>query len=251
MSLRYRSAIVTGAAGRRGAAVARRLVAEGARVWLVDVDAERVQRLGRTLGPSARAWPADVTDAAALRALAEAVEQSAGRIDVLVHAARLAALPQPLEGLHEAQFDRLVALHLKALYLLARELVPRWKAQRAATGDGAVWINLLEAPAAAPARRTAWLDALHAASAAATASIAAELAPAGIRVQALSWSANDNGAPGGAPLARDAEAGPEAASAADALARAAVRLCTGEAADPGPGVTPSGAAPAGAQRVPL
>lgn len=245
MRLRHQSAIVTGAAGRRGAAIAQRLVREGAQVWLADVDADGVQRLARSLGPAAHAWPADVTDAAALRALAEAVERQAGRIGLLLHAARFAPLPQPLEGLHEAQFDRLVAVHLKAVYLLARELVPRWKAQRAATGDGATWLNLVAPPGAARGR--VWSEALDTALAAATAAMAAELAPAGIRVTTLTWSLNDNGAPVGAPLSKVAGLSVTEARAADALAEAAVRLCTGEAA----AVTPQGVAAQAGQRAPL
>lgn len=236
MRLRGQCAIVTGGGAGWGAVIARRLVAEGAQVWLADADIQRARRTAAALGPSAHVQATDVGDAASVRALVEAVESQARQIDVVVNAARFDPLPQPLEGLQEHQFDRLVAVNLKGVYLTACELVPRWKAQRLATGRAGVILNVLEAPQAEGPR--AWADAAQHWLEAATRSMAAELAPVGIRVAAITPAAAP-GSAGADPQMADVlrrlmfNIPRDAAGTPEALGHAAAWLCSTEAADSG------------------
>ena len=82
-------AIVTGAARGTGEAIARRFVAEGARVWLGDVLDERGEKVAAELGPAATYAHHDVTSEEQWRALVERVLARDGRIDVLVNNAAI------------------------------------------------------------------------------------------------------------------------------------------------------------------
>lgn len=76
--------VVTGAASGIGLATAEAFAAEGARVWLVDID-PKVAEQARRIGPPAEARTADVTDPDAMLRLAESIAAQAGRVDVLVN----------------------------------------------------------------------------------------------------------------------------------------------------------------------
>src|SRR5690348_6637731 len=83
-------AVVSGGADGMGAACAERLAAEGARVFILDVDGDKAGRLAEKLtaaGHRAAALPADVMDEAALGRALAAVEAETGRIEVLINIA--------------------------------------------------------------------------------------------------------------------------------------------------------------------
>ena len=79
--------VVTGGADGLGFAIAARLIAEGATVWLFDRDDARAQAAARQLGPRAVARALDITDEAAVRAGFEAVFAAHGRLDLTVNSA--------------------------------------------------------------------------------------------------------------------------------------------------------------------
>src|SRR5690349_16878787 len=83
-----RVAIVTGAAQGIGAATARRLASEGARVAVVDLDADRSAATAdeiKSAGGAATGYGCDVTDAEAVTAMVEAVVADHGRLDILIN----------------------------------------------------------------------------------------------------------------------------------------------------------------------
>src|SRR5262245_17144397 len=89
MQLRDRVALVTGAAGAVGAAVARRFAQEGARLALADESAEALGRIRDDLEPAAALLDGlsiDLADDGAVRALVDRVLSRAGQIDILVNA---------------------------------------------------------------------------------------------------------------------------------------------------------------------
>lgn len=87
MGLDNRIAIVTGAggAGGIGEAIARRLVAEGARTVVCDIDADRAESVARALGPHAAAWQCDVTRSDQFDAMVAETVRRFGRLDILVN----------------------------------------------------------------------------------------------------------------------------------------------------------------------
>lgn len=85
MRLSGRVALVTGAARGIGAAIARAFAAEGARVWLTDIDSTGVKRVAGALGPPARWRVLDVRHEPDWEAVMETLLDEGGRLDVLVN----------------------------------------------------------------------------------------------------------------------------------------------------------------------
>jgi 3-oxoacyl-[acyl-carrier protein] reductase len=179
-------AIVTGGASGIGAAIARRFVAEGAAVLIADLDAAAAVALARELGAAAFGTGADVADAPSVALLAREAELRLGALDILVNNAGIGLAPQPLETLPEAQFDRVLAVNARSIYLTARAFVPGFKARR----RGAI-LNIGSTAGVSPRPGLTWYNASKGWVITATRSMAVELAPSGIRVNALNPVATD------------------------------------------------------------
>ena len=180
MRLQGKRAIVTGAASGFGEGIARKFVAEGARVIVVDRDEAAATKAAAALGGAAFALRADVTVAADVRAMADAAHERFGGLDILVNNAGMGHVPQSLEGLDEDEFDRILAVNVKAIYLAAREIVPRMKAHK-----HGVILNIASTAGVSPRPRLCWYNASKGWVITATRAMAVELAPFGIRVCAL------------------------------------------------------------------
>ena len=180
MRLAGKIAIVTGAASGFGEGIARKFVAEGARVVVADRDGEGARRVADALGSPAESVRADVTQAADVEAMVRTAIERFDGLDVLVNNAGMGHVPQPLESLDEADFDRILAVNVKAIYLAAKEVVPRFKAQKRG-----VILNIASTAGVSPRPRLTWYNASKGWVITATRSMAVELAPFGIRVCAL------------------------------------------------------------------
>ena len=184
MRLQDKVAIVTGAASGFGAGIARKFVAEGARVIVADLNLQAALDLVAQLGTAARALRVDVSQAADVRTMFEAAEHHFGPLDILVNNAGMGHVPQPLEGLPEDDFDRIVAVNMKSIYLAMREAAPRFKARKKEGIKGVV-LNIASTAGVSPRPRLAWYNASKGWVITATRACAVELAPFGIRVNAL------------------------------------------------------------------
>jgi len=180
MRLAGKTAIVTGAASGFGEGIARKFVAEGARVVVADRDGAGATRVAAALGGEAIGVRADVTRGDDVAAMVRAAIDRFGGLDVLVNNAGMGHVPQPLESLDEGDFDRILAVNVKAIYLAAKEVVPRFKAQRRG-----VILNIASTAGVSPRPRLTWYNASKGWVITATRSMAVELAPFGIRVCAL------------------------------------------------------------------
>lgn len=132
-----RVAIVTGAGGGIGAAVADRLCDEGVSVALFDIDLTAAQSAAdriRRRGGMADAHAVDVSDDAAMKEAIGLVHESAGRLDYLVNNAGITQAPMSLTQLPEADFDRVLSVTLKSVFLGLRHAVPLMRA----AGFGAI-----------------------------------------------------------------------------------------------------------------
>lgn len=179
-------AIVTGAASGFGAGIARRFVGEGARVVIADLNGEGARTLAAELGEAATAVAADVSRDADVAALAAAARDFGGRIDLLVNNAGTPQRPQPLERVSEAEFDRLLSVNAKSVYLTARHVVPLMKA----AGGGAI-VNIASTGGVSPRPNLTWYNASKGWMITATRAMAIELARFGIRVNAINPVAGD------------------------------------------------------------
>jgi 3-oxoacyl-[acyl-carrier protein] reductase len=176
--LKDKIAIVTGGGSGFGEGIVRKFVAEGAKVVIADRDEAAAKRVAETTG--AVPLRADVTSGSDVKAMVDAAYARFGGLHILVNNAGVGHLPQPLEGLPEDEFDRIVAVNMKAIYLAAQEVVPRFKAQKAG-----VILNIASTAGVSPRPRLCWYNASKGWAITATRAMAVELAPFGIRVVAL------------------------------------------------------------------
>ena len=178
MRLEGKTAIVTGGASGFGAGIVRRFAAEGARVMVADLNEAGAREVAGEIGGIAQA--VDVADNASVKAMAAAALAEWGRVDILVNNAGITHLPKPMEEVSEEEFDRVLAVNAKSVYLTARHLVPGMKAQ----GSGAI-LNIASTAGVSPRPRLNWYNASKGWMITATKTMAVELAPAGVRVNAL------------------------------------------------------------------
>jgi NAD(P)-dependent dehydrogenase (short-subunit alcohol dehydrogenase family) len=121
-------AMVTGAAGGIGAAVARRFAAEGARVVLADLDEAAMAGLRDELsgtGPEILCVRLDVRDEGAWQAAVAQTEEKFGALDILVNNAGIAApAPSVFEDVTFAQWRRVMDVNLDGTFLGLRTAIP-------------------------------------------------------------------------------------------------------------------------------
>ncbi len=180
MRLEGKTAIVTGAASGFGAGIARKFIAEGARVMIADINADAAAACAAELGSDALAQTVDVSDGDSVAQMADAALATFGAVDILVNNAGITHLPAPLEDVSEADFDRVLAVNVKSVYLTARHIVPSMK-QR---GAGCI-LNVASTAGVSPRPRLNWYNASKGWMITATKTMAVELAPAGVRVNAI------------------------------------------------------------------
>ena len=180
MRLKDKVAIVTGGGSGFGEGIVKKFVAEGAKVLVVDRNLEGAERVAQAMGSATSAFRADVASAADTSAMIEAAEAHFGPLDILVNNAGVSHVPTPTEEVSEDDFDRIVAVNMKAIYLATKEVVPRFKARK-----HGVILNMASTAGVSPRPRLSWYNASKGWVITATRALAVELAPFGIRVVAL------------------------------------------------------------------
>ncbi len=129
MEFENRVAILTAGAGGFGSASARMMAREGADIVIADIDETSGRELVKEiqgLGRRAMFVPTDVSKKADARKLAQAAADAFGRIDILVNIAGI-SLGAPLEEMAEADFDQVIAIHLKGAFLCSQAVIPHMK----------------------------------------------------------------------------------------------------------------------------
>jgi NAD(P)-dependent dehydrogenase (short-subunit alcohol dehydrogenase family) len=119
-----RSAVVTGGAKGIGQGIAECLSEAGARVAIADVDAAAAERSAAALPGEAIAVAHDVSKAAAAAALAERLKDEFGGLDILVNNAGVGPKPMPVQDMPEEEWDRVMDVNARGVFLTSRALVP-------------------------------------------------------------------------------------------------------------------------------
>ncbi|MFC8528644.1 SDR family NAD(P)-dependent oxidoreductase [Nocardia sp. NPDC057227] len=171
-------ALVTGGTSGIGFAIARRLLDEGARVVITGRDEHRLAAAAAELGERALPVRADVAELGDLNALTERIQARFGRLDVLVANAGIAAF-RPVTEVTPTEFDTFVATNLRGVYFTVQQTIPLLAA------GGAVVVNASWTRLRGLAGGSLY-SATKAAAHNLVQTLGAELAPRGIRVNAVS-----------------------------------------------------------------
>jgi NAD(P)-dependent dehydrogenase (short-subunit alcohol dehydrogenase family) len=192
-----RVVLVTGAAGGIGRAVAERFLVQGDAVCLADVDDEGLAKAAAELEGQGRGIStvvADVRSAAGCEAMVGAATDAHGRLDVLVNCAGV-WVEGPTHEMTEAQWDRTVDVNLKGTFFACRYAIPHLVAT-----EGCI-VNLSSDAGLVGTSETAIYCASKGGVSLLTKALAMELAPRGVRVNAV--CPNDVDTPMLAGQARD------------------------------------------------
>ena len=195
MKLTGKVALVTGAARGIGRGIARALAAEGVHLAVADLgpvedaavsyqlarpaDLEETRHLVEAQGVSALSLTGDVTRAADVEAMVEAVVRRFGGLDILVNNAGV-LVAGPIEATTEAQWDRVMAVNVKGVFLVTRAVVPHLKRR----GAGAI-VNVASIAGKTGRALTTAYAASKFAVIGLTQALSQELGPANIRVNAV------------------------------------------------------------------
>jgi 3-oxoacyl-[acyl-carrier protein] reductase len=177
MRLKGKTAIVTGAAQGFGLGIAETYLREGAKVCLLDINADMAREAAKTLGRKSFALSCDVSKAASVNKAFARVIEKFGRLDILVNNAGVSHRNQPMLDVTEAEFDRVFAINVKSIYLTAMAVVPHFRAH-----GGGVIINIGSTAGIRPRPGLTWYNGTKGAVNLLSKSMAVELAPDKIRV---------------------------------------------------------------------
>ena len=178
MRLQDKVAVVTGGASGFGAGIVRKFAEEGARVVVADLNVNGAHEIAAEV--KGLGIQVDVADGASVAAMVDATLGAYGRLDILVNNAGITHYPALLEEVTEQDFDKVFAVNCKSVFLTAQSIVPVMKKQ----GQGAI-LNVASTAGVSPRPRLNWYNASKGWMNTATKAMAVELAPQGIRVNAI------------------------------------------------------------------
>ncbi|MBO9395749.1 SDR family oxidoreductase [Shimia sp. R9_2] len=179
MRLHNKTAIITGGAQGFGAGIVDKFLAEGAKVLVADINGDAASAKAAE-HENATPCTVDVADASSVQDMIDTALDAWGQIDILVNNAGVTHLPAPMETVTESDFDRVFAVNCKSIYLIAQALIPHMKSRNA----GAI-LNISSTAGLSPRPNLNWYNASKGWVNTATKAMAVELAPHGIRVNAL------------------------------------------------------------------
>ncbi|GGH81306.1 NAD(P)-dependent dehydrogenase (short-subunit alcohol dehydrogenase family) [Pullulanibacillus pueri] len=181
MTLKDQVAIITGGAGGIGAASAELFAAEGAKVVVTDINelaiAEVVQNI-HSQGHKAIGITCDVTDKHQVMALVDQTIETFGHLDILFNNAGT-ILPKAIETIEETEWDRLFQINVKSMFLTIKHALPHLKATK-----GRI-INMASMTGVMGQQHNPAYSATKGAVIALTKALAIDMAPEGVRVNAL------------------------------------------------------------------
>lgn len=173
-------ALVTGGAQGIGKAIVEQLAANGARVAIVDLDAEKGAETAASVG--GHFWRADVADVKGMQAVVAELVEELGALHILVNNAGIntGGGRVPIHEFAEADWDRIVEVDLKGVFSVSRAAVPALLA----SGGGRV-VNISSIAGLVPLRLQSAFVAAKAGVVNLTRSMALELGAQGILVNAV------------------------------------------------------------------
>ena len=178
MRLKGKVALITGAGSGFGEGIAQRFSEEGASVAIIDINPEAGQRVANDIDNSLFV-EADVANSASVKNMVSKTIETFGGLDILVNNAGITHRNQPMLEVDEITFDRIFAVNVKSVYLTAIHAVPILRHRK-----GRI-VNIASTAGISPRPGLTWYNSTKGAMITMTKSMAAELAPDGIRVNAV------------------------------------------------------------------
>jgi NAD(P)-dependent dehydrogenase (short-subunit alcohol dehydrogenase family) len=178
--------LVTGGGSGIGRATCLRLASEGGKVLVIDLKADKaadtVAEITRR-GGEARAATADVSNSAQVRAAVKAAVDAWGRVDVVVNDAAMMTF-KPIVELEEEDFDRVLAVNLRSVFLFCKYAVPHMRPGGAVVNVSSVHAHETEATVAPYAASKGGMEAF-------TRAVALEWGPRKVRINCVAPGAVD------------------------------------------------------------
>ena len=180
ISLKDKVAIITGSGSGFGEGIAKEYVKHGAKVVIADINLPAALKVAEELGSNASAFKVDVSNKEEVDALAQFCLDTFGSIDVVVNNAAITHKNQPMLDVDEATFDRMFAVNVKSIYYMAQAVVPVMRKEKKG-----VILNVGSVAGIRPRPGLSWYNASKGAVNILSKSMAVELGPENIRVNAI------------------------------------------------------------------
>ncbi|WGR63247.1 SDR family oxidoreductase (plasmid) [Paracoccus ferrooxidans] len=178
MRLQGKTALVTGGASGFGRGIAETFAREGARVAVLDIDGEGAAAVAE--GIDGLALACDVGRGDQVRAAVDKAREAFGALDIVVNNAGWTTPNGPLLDTDEAAFRKIYDINVLSIFHMTHAVLPHWRTR----GQG-VMINVSSTAGIRPRPGLSWYNSSKGAVNTLTRSLAAELAPEGIRVNAI------------------------------------------------------------------
>ena len=180
MRLKGKTALITGAAQGFGLGIAGTFVREGARVAVLDLNGDKAREAAHAIGGDAIAITCDVAKGDSVDKAVAQVLAAFGRLDIVVNNAGTSHRNMPMIDVSEEEFDRVFAVNVKSIYLMAKATVPHFREH-----GGGVILNIGSTAGVRPRPGLTWYNGSKGAVNLLSKSMAVELAGDRIRVNAI------------------------------------------------------------------
>ena len=178
MRLKNKIAIVTGGGSGFGAGIVKKFIQEGAKVVVADINFENAKKVAMDTGGFA--VEVDVSNSLSFKNMVDKTLEKFGKIEIMVNNAGITHLPNSMEDISEAEFDKIFAVNSKSVFFSAKYLVPKM----ISIGGGNI-LNVASTAGISPRPNLSWYNATKGWMISATKAMAIELASKRIRVNAL------------------------------------------------------------------
>tara|TARA_A100000164_G_scaffold121855_1_gene107798 strand:- start:1415 stop:2161 length:747 start_codon:yes stop_codon:yes gene_type:complete len=180
MELKNKKAIVTGGASGFGFGIVKNFIENGAKVIIADQNIDLAKEKTKKFGKKCFCIKVDVSNNSQIQELKDECIKVFGSIDIIVNNAGITHLPNELESITEEDFDRVLKVNTKSVFLMSKTFVPLMKKH-----NYGVILNIASTAGVSPRPRLSWYNASKGWMITATKGMAVELAPYGIRVNAI------------------------------------------------------------------
>ena len=178
MRLKQKISVITGAASGFGKGIAKKFSEEGSISVLVDINIDVLKQVAKDFDQDL--FQADVSNPNDMLKLSKYVLKKYEKIDIMVNNAGITHLPMPLEDVTEEEFDKVFAVNAKAVFFCGKYFVPHMKNKK----SGSI-LNIASTAGISPRPNLNWYNASKGWMITATKTMAVELAPHKVRVNAL------------------------------------------------------------------